>query len=247
MDVPAGGGGQVLHREPHRPDPRSAPTPRSVLARSGPSRLAPVSDGECLGRRADGRGPGREAGAVGSAAMSNEARTRLVVLFGGVSAERDVSCVSAAHVLAAIDAERFDVVPVGIDPEGRWLLADEAKALLDSGRTGEIGGSVEVVGTELEPLPAVAPRSRASRSWSCPSSTDRWARTAPCRGCWSWPACPTSAPACSGRRRAWTRWRPRPWPRRPGCPRSATWPPATSRSTPPSGPMRWRRSGCRCS
>lgn len=89
--------------------------------------------------------------------MSIDGRTRLVVLFGGVSAERDVSCVSAAHVLAAIDRERFDVVPVGIDPEGRWLLADEAKGLLDSGRAAEIGGTVEVAGTELEPLPAVAP------------------------------------------------------------------------------------------
>jgi D-alanine-D-alanine ligase len=89
--------------------------------------------------------------------MSSDPRTRLVVLFGGVSAERDVSCVSAAHVLAAVDRDRFDVVPVGIDGEGRWLRADDAKALLDSGRAGEIGGSLAVAGTELEPLPAVAP------------------------------------------------------------------------------------------
>lgn len=88
--------------------------------------------------------------------MPDTSRTRLVVLFGGVSAERDVSCVSAAHVLAAIDQERFDVVPVGIDGDGRWLLADDAKALLDSGRAGEIGGTVAVAGTEVEPLPVVA-------------------------------------------------------------------------------------------
>jgi D-alanine-D-alanine ligase len=89
--------------------------------------------------------------------VPDTSRTRLVVLFGGVSAERDVSCVSAAHVLAAIDQDRFDVVPVGIDGDGRWLLADDAKALLDSGRSGEIGGTVAVAGTEVEPLPAVAP------------------------------------------------------------------------------------------
>jgi D-alanine-D-alanine ligase len=88
--------------------------------------------------------------------MSEEPRTRLVVLFGGVSAERDVSCISAAHVLAAVDRDRFDVVPVGIDPEGRWLLADAAKALLDGGRAGEIGGTVAVAGTAIEPLGAVA-------------------------------------------------------------------------------------------
>ncbi|HYI61548.1 MAG TPA: D-alanine--D-alanine ligase family protein [Acidimicrobiales bacterium] len=89
--------------------------------------------------------------------MPDQPRTRLVVLFGGVSAERDVSCVSAAHVLAAVDPERFDVVPVGIDPGGRWVLAEEAKALLDSGRGSEIGSTVAVAGTELEPLPAVRP------------------------------------------------------------------------------------------
>jgi D-alanine-D-alanine ligase len=89
--------------------------------------------------------------------MSDAPRPRLVVLFGGVSAERDVSCVSAAHVLAAIDGERFDVVPIGIDGDGRWLLAEDAKALLDSGRSGELGGTVPVAGKELEPLPAVTP------------------------------------------------------------------------------------------
>jgi D-alanine-D-alanine ligase len=89
--------------------------------------------------------------------MPDPSRTRLVVLFGGVSAERDVSCVSAAHVIAAIDGDRFDVVPIGIDVDGRWVRNDEAKALLDSGRVGEIGGSVAVVGSAVEPLPAVSP------------------------------------------------------------------------------------------
>ena len=41
-------------------------------------------------------------------------RTRLVVLFGGQSAEHDVSRVTARHVLAAVDPERYDVMPVGI-------------------------------------------------------------------------------------------------------------------------------------
>ncbi len=88
--------------------------------------------------------------------MPEPSRTRLVVLFGGVSAERDVSCVSAAHVIAAIDPTRFDVVPIGIDVDGRWVLNDGAKALLDAGRANELGGSVAVVGTEVEPLPAVS-------------------------------------------------------------------------------------------
>jgi D-alanine-D-alanine ligase len=87
--------------------------------------------------------------------MPGTGRTRLVVLFGGVSAERDVSCISAAHVVAAIDRDRFDIVPVAIDPEGRWLLAEDAKALLDAGRVDELGGTLAIAGKELEPLPAV--------------------------------------------------------------------------------------------
>ena len=59
---------------------------------------------------------------------------RLVVLFGGRSAEHDVSCVSAAHVLAAVDPERYDVVPVGITRDGRWLPPRTPAALDAAGR-----------------------------------------------------------------------------------------------------------------
>lgn len=50
-------------------------------------------------------------------------RTRLVVLFGGRSAEHGVSCVSAHHVVGALDPGRYDVVPVGIARDGRWVDA----------------------------------------------------------------------------------------------------------------------------
>ena len=46
-------------------------------------------------------------------------RIRLVVLFGGLSAEHDVSCVTGGHVLRAADPERYDVVPIGITRDGR--------------------------------------------------------------------------------------------------------------------------------
>lgn len=87
--------------------------------------------------------------------MSPAPRPRLIVLFGGVSAERDVSCVSAAHVLAAIDTDRYEVEPIGIDADGRWLRADDAKALLTGGATPDLGDSLSTTGTEVEPLPAV--------------------------------------------------------------------------------------------
>ncbi len=65
-------------------------------------------------------------------------RTRLVVLFGGRSAEREVSCVTAACVLAAVDRARYDVVPIGITPEGAWVEAAERPgALLAEGRPVE--------------------------------------------------------------------------------------------------------------
>jgi D-alanine-D-alanine ligase len=48
---------------------------------------------------------------------------RLVVLFGGRSAEHEVSCTTAASVLGAVDRDRYEVVPVGITREGRWVDA----------------------------------------------------------------------------------------------------------------------------
>ena len=55
-------------------------------------------------------------------------RLRVLLLFGGRSAEHDVSRVSAVTAAAALDPARYEVVPVAITKEGRWLLADEARA-----------------------------------------------------------------------------------------------------------------------
>lgn len=51
-------------------------------------------------------------------------RTRVAVVFGGRSSEHAISCVTAAGVMAAIDPERYEVVPVGITTDGRWVLAE---------------------------------------------------------------------------------------------------------------------------
>ena len=51
-------------------------------------------------------------------------RLRVLVLFGGRSAEHEISCLSAANVLDALDLDRYDVVRVGITREGRWTLAE---------------------------------------------------------------------------------------------------------------------------
>jgi D-alanine-D-alanine ligase len=57
-------------------------------------------------------------------------KLRVGILFGGRSGEHEVSLLSAASVLNAIDKEKYDVVPIGITKDGRWLTADHAERLL---------------------------------------------------------------------------------------------------------------------
>ncbi len=57
-------------------------------------------------------------------------KLRVGVLFGGRSGEHEVSLLSAASVLNAIDKDRYEVVPIGITKEGRWLTAEHAERLL---------------------------------------------------------------------------------------------------------------------
>ncbi|WP_139976100.1 D-alanine--D-alanine ligase family protein [Ochrobactrum sp. CGA5] len=49
-------------------------------------------------------------------------KLRIAVLFGGRSAEHDVSILSATNVMKALDAARYEAVPVFVTREGRWLL-----------------------------------------------------------------------------------------------------------------------------
>ena len=58
------------------------------------------------------------------------AKLRVGILFGGRSGEHEVSLLSAASVLNAIDKSKYEVVPIGITKEGRWLTADHAERLL---------------------------------------------------------------------------------------------------------------------
>jgi len=57
-------------------------------------------------------------------------KLRVGVLFGGRSGEHEVSLLSAASVLNAIDKNKYDVVPIGITKEGRWVTAAHAERLL---------------------------------------------------------------------------------------------------------------------
>ena len=64
-------------------------------------------------------------------------KLRVGVLFGGRSGEHEVSLLSAASVLKAIDRTKYDVVPIGISKEGRWLTSGESQKLLNG--DGEAG------------------------------------------------------------------------------------------------------------
>jgi D-alanine-D-alanine ligase len=87
--------------------------------------------------------------------MAGSDRVRLVVLFGGQSAEHEVSCISALHVLKAVDPDRYDVVPIGITREGRWVATDAIAAL--TGGAKALPSPDDSDGAEIDPLPAVVP------------------------------------------------------------------------------------------
>lgn len=57
--------------------------------------------------------------------MRRGPKPRVVVIFGGRSAEHEVSVVSAKSVLAALDPERYEVLTIGIDKKGRWHMLSE--------------------------------------------------------------------------------------------------------------------------
>ena len=58
-------------------------------------------------------------------------KTRVIILFGGRSAEHEVSLLSARNVFLAIDRERFEPLLVGIDKQGHWRIEPD-KTLLDA-------------------------------------------------------------------------------------------------------------------
>jgi D-alanine-D-alanine ligase len=107
---------------------------------------------------------------------------RLGILFGGRSGEHEVSLLSAASILKAIDRKRYEVVPIGIDKQGRWLTGHAADSLLEpSPHTPEalsedeaefaISAAVLRSGEPLH-IPPLPPQRRATDSLQHVSSAD---------------------------------------------------------------------------
>jgi len=63
-------------------------------------------------------------------------KLRVGVVFGGRSGEHEVSLAGAASVMAAIDRSRFDVVPIGIGLDGRWLVGGDPLRALSQAAAG---------------------------------------------------------------------------------------------------------------
>lgn len=89
-------------------------------------------------------------------AGSSGRRTRVAVVFGGRSSEHAISCVTAGSVLRALDPERYDIVPIGIATDGRWVLESgdpdrlaiagpDRLPAVDGDRTPATIGDVDVV------------------------------------------------------------------------------------------------------
>ena len=83
--------------------------------------------------------------------QNRAAKTQIVVLFGGESAEHDVSCVTAAYVLRALDPNKYQVMTIGITRSGQWVKAEisdtkDFKTIVATGATTNANLVLESVG-----------------------------------------------------------------------------------------------------
>ncbi|MGK5550203.1 D-alanine--D-alanine ligase family protein [Actinomadura kijaniata] len=73
--------------------------------------------------------------------MSQASKIRVAVVFGGRSSEHAISCITAGAVMAAIDRDRYEVVPVGIARDGRWVLPPaDLRLTVEDGVLPEVTG-----------------------------------------------------------------------------------------------------------
>ncbi|GAA4676721.1 D-alanine--D-alanine ligase family protein [Phytohabitans rumicis] len=103
--------------------------------------------------------------------MSSPRKTRVALVFGGRSTEHAISAVSAGSILAALDPDEYEVVPVGITRAGQWVLTsgDPAELAISDRRlpeiTAETGASVVLPADPTRELmvldPADGPRALA--------------------------------------------------------------------------------------
>jgi len=132
-----------------------------VYGSGGGAHVASVLTGRAAGR------VGRVSSSPDSASESHfdgasesASKPRVAVVFGGRSSEHSISCISAGSVIAALDPQKYDVVPVGIAPDGRWVLESAEPGHLALGPGGElpsVSGDREIALTPAQGLVVTEP------------------------------------------------------------------------------------------
>jgi D-alanine-D-alanine ligase len=102
-------------------------------------------------------------------------KIKVGILFGGRSGEHEVSLLSAASVVNAIDKTKYEVIPIGITKDGRWLTAESAEQLLK----GKPGASSQLRAGDPEATPGAAVLATGSSVIVPPEPARRDSRLAP--------------------------------------------------------------------
>src|SRR5438105_5128055 len=75
--------------------------------------------------------------------MAKKTKLRVGLIFGGRSGEHEVSLASATSVMANLDSDKYEVVPIGITKDGSWLLGTEPGRLLETEQSVSAGTGAE--------------------------------------------------------------------------------------------------------
>jgi len=88
-------------------------------------------------------------------------KLRVAVLFGGRSAEHEISLISARNIVAAMDKQKYDIIPIGIDKVGRWFFDEGSRLLNGTQRVASSGrnGFTALVPGSKSPLIKISGRS----------------------------------------------------------------------------------------
>src|ERR671923_2753355 len=90
-------------------------------------------------------------------------KIRVAILFGGKSAEHEISLISARNIVEAINKTKYEIVSIGIDKQGRWFF-DEGQRLLTGGKQAQVklsrrsGSTAVLPGGKRSPMIQLSPR-----------------------------------------------------------------------------------------
>lgn len=140
------------------------------------------------------------------------AKMRVGIVFGGKSAEHEVSLQSAKNIVEAIDKSRFDVVLLGIDKQGLWHINDAGNYLLNAQDPARIAlrpstvTLAQIPGREAQQLiNAESGQPLAAIDVIFPIVHGTLGEDGSLQGCCAWRICRSSAPMCWALQPVWTK------------------------------------------